>query len=948
MSALQQEKRFLNLDFKVQTIIIELARSPHNFDALKSLIQVQSQSIKGHITNELLQQRGDLAQEHYRQGLLKSLWFPEIYKRQETVSEAHGKTFQWVFEPNGFVTSARRWHNLVQWLEKGDGIYWINGKAGSGKSTLMNYIHQDHRTSKLLRVWSDAKEVVILGFFFWNAGTTLEKTSEGLLRSLLYQILQKYPSLIRSTFDNQQKSDTFAAWTERKLYATFHKAMLQAQVNSRICIFIDGLDETGDDADRLIAVIEKILSTNVKICLSSRPERLYAEAFDACPKLRLQDLTEPDIRIYVRDKLRPLLRKGSENEVSQLVDNVVCKAQGIFLWVRLVVRVLIKGFQNEDCLEQLQIRVESLPSDMESLYAGMLSNIEVAYQEEAAQIFQMVLANPTKSLLDITLVMCNGFDHMAEMSVQELLRLSLRYQKRIPAICAGLLEVHLEDRDSEEGGGSSWSVHYPITLPYHYIDSPDTAQISYYERYAHVAFIHRTAIDFLLQSRQGQVFLEKNTKSGFNPHSAYVRALLAKATVLGLPEKPNKTVSAFESELTLPVSFLIDDCCSNFADKIACAFVFHMMQNLFLAELKSTTVQMALCDDVDRTLASLYQRNCMAPPLSHWCTRWGMIVPKTCGTSLRSSSPMSFYSARSESVLLSSRPVDFLGFAAYWGLSRYVLDVFDLQRNGLDDLYIDYLLYCSTHALGQPLYWYATEWISASLKLTEGLLSRGGNPNAYAEGPSTTIWGLFLNIGNCLPRKFTNRAIQTTAQAFLDAGADAHTKIRTRCHAARYHARIFDLDSAPVKLDDGRIVHFDVEVSALALVRSCSKYAPEWKPVDEIILAKGGYEFHRYTHVDVYRNDHLQPYEISEKQHENLIAALNESHDHYADQLSPDTEWHPVMVKICNEHLANIEDPDGPASPDDFVSSDADAEEEYYEPYDIQPEEDAQDSRPIG
>ena len=835
LSALQQNKRFLDLDFKVQTIIIELAQSPQNFDALKTLIQVQSQSIKRHITNELLQQRGDLAQEHYRQGLLKSLWFREMYKRQETVGEARQKTFQWVFEPNCFDKSARRWHSFVQWLEKGDGIYWINGKAGSGKSTLMNYIHQDHRTSDLLRVWSDAKEVVILNFFFWTAGTRLEKSSEGLLRSLLYQILQKLPILIRSTFDNQQKSDTFAAWTKRRLYAAFSEAMLQAQVYSRICIFIDGLDETSDDADGLIAVIENILSTNVKICLSSRPERLYAEAFDTCPKLRLQDLTEPDIRIYVRDKLRPLLRKGSENEVSRLLDNVVWKAQGIFLWVRLVVIALIKGFQNEDCLEQLQMRVELLPSDMEGLYAGMLNNIEVAYQEEAAQVFQMALMNLTQSLLDVTLAMCRGFDHMAELSVQELLRLSLRYQKRIPAICAGLLEVHLEDRDSGEGGGSFSFRNSVITLPYRYISSPDKAQISYYERYAHVAFIHRTAIDFLRQSRQGQAFLEKNTKSGFNPHSTYVRALLAKVTLLGFPDKPNRTDSAFKSEVTLPIVCLIADCCYNFSDSIARGFVNNLMQNLILAEWNSATAQMALCDDVDRTLASLYQRNCVAPPLSHWCTRWNMIGLKNRGTISRSRSPMSFYSARSEPVFLSRGPVDFLGFAAYWGLSRYVLEVFDLQRNGLDDLYIDYLLYCSTLALRRSLYELSGKWVSESLKLTEGLLSRGGNPNAYAEDFSTTIWGLFLNLGNRLPNNPTKRAFQTTVQAFLDAGADAHTKIRTR-----YHPGYFDLDLAPVKLDDGRTVRFDLEVSALSLVRSFSKYAPEWKPVEEIILAKGG------------------------------------------------------------------------------------------------------------
>lgn len=275
MSALQQNDRFQDLDSKVQTIIKELAQSPQSFNGLKSLIQIQSRLIKGHITNELQQQQGDLTYESYRQGLLKSLWFPEVYKRQETVGEAHQKTFQWIFEPNGFDKSAHRWHSFVQWLEKGNGIYWINGKAGSGKSTLMNYICQDHRTLDLLRVWSDAMEVVILSFFFWNAGTSLEKTSEGLLRSLLYQILQKLPSLIRSTFDDQpalvtaedsqQNSSAFAAWTERRLHTAFHRVMFQAQVNYRICIFIDGLDETSDDADDLVAVIESIMSTRIKL-----------------------------------------------------------------------------------------------------------------------------------------------------------------------------------------------------------------------------------------------------------------------------------------------------------------------------------------------------------------------------------------------------------------------------------------------------------------------------------------------------------------------------------------------------------------------------------------------------------------------------------------------------------------------------------------------------------
>ena len=129
---------------------MELAQGPRSFDELRTLIQVENSSIKQYITNELRQLEENLAHKDYCQRFLNSLWYPEIYSRQERVAEAHRATFQWVYEPDGFRDSAHRWYNIVYWLEKDSGIYWISGKAGSGKSTLMNFIHRDERTLTLL------------------------------------------------------------------------------------------------------------------------------------------------------------------------------------------------------------------------------------------------------------------------------------------------------------------------------------------------------------------------------------------------------------------------------------------------------------------------------------------------------------------------------------------------------------------------------------------------------------------------------------------------------------------------------------------------------------------------------------------------------------------------------------------------------------------------------
>ncbi len=139
--SLQQQQDLQNLDQKVQTITESLARGPKSFDELKILVHNESESIKQHITNEVQRHERDLAHDVYHRRYLGSLWYPEIKHREETIKEAHARTFRWIFEPDVSDKAVRRWHSFVEWLASGQGTYWISGKAGSGKSTLMNCIH---------------------------------------------------------------------------------------------------------------------------------------------------------------------------------------------------------------------------------------------------------------------------------------------------------------------------------------------------------------------------------------------------------------------------------------------------------------------------------------------------------------------------------------------------------------------------------------------------------------------------------------------------------------------------------------------------------------------------------------------------------------------------------------------------------------------------------------
>ncbi|KAI1418856.1 hypothetical protein F5Y12DRAFT_789534 [Xylaria sp. FL1777] len=138
------------------------------------------------------------------QDFLESLYFSKIKARQRKIESAHSKTFGWVFRPS--VPDGSKTISFYQWLCEGNGTFWIQGKAGSGKSTLMKFICSHATTMELLRVWAGSKRLITAKFFFWNAGTLLQKSREGLLRSLLFEILRKCPELIPRVSKGNRKT----------------------------------------------------------------------------------------------------------------------------------------------------------------------------------------------------------------------------------------------------------------------------------------------------------------------------------------------------------------------------------------------------------------------------------------------------------------------------------------------------------------------------------------------------------------------------------------------------------------------------------------------------------------------------------------------------------------------------------------------------------------------
>lgn len=134
-------------------------------------------------------------------------------------------------------------------------------------------------------------------------------------------------------------------------------------------------------------------SPNIKICASSRPWNEFTDAFEHSEwKLYPHDLTRDDIQMSVKDKLRDSdnfkrLQQSDGVAAEKLSLEITDRAQGVFLWVFLVVRSLLHGLMKEDDIQDLRKRLRGFPTDLKETFSQMLNNIDESYRKRTARLF---------------------------------------------------------------------------------------------------------------------------------------------------------------------------------------------------------------------------------------------------------------------------------------------------------------------------------------------------------------------------------------------------------------------------------------------------------------------------------------------------------------------------------------------------------------------------------
>ncbi|KAJ3454194.1 hypothetical protein MRS44_018088 [Fusarium solani] len=456
-----------------------------------------------HVRHNLQVSAGDgKLDENIQSQIIQSPQFSDIEAREKAIPKPYDNTYRWIFRNQLHNTQGGNRQSFRRWLQESSSkVYWITGKPGSGKSTLMNFIVNHSLTKQHLQAWAGTLPLLRGYFYFWEAGqNNLQKSREGLLQTLLWQCLRSRPDMVARVTPQRWTVHHILrgletpgpAWSWDELRSAFSNLVSENGKSFKLALFLDGLDEFEGEPAVLIQFVRDLVTNHgVKVCVASRPWTDFSDAFDQYPMLAMQSLTQNDISSFIRDNFEACRafrerRALFPEQAKDLLQEISNKAQGVFLWVFLVVRDLIHSLSRGRSLSDLQEVVNDLPTDLFKLYSRMGERVEPEDFENSARYYQLMIAT-LKPLHAVTLWMADGEDLPEGGSFTNEMEenMNLIVQRRLDSSTKGLLEL------GDNGI---------------------------------VTFLHRTARDWVLQTTESER-LRAQAPEDFNPNLVLLEVL---------------------------------------------------------------------------------------------------------------------------------------------------------------------------------------------------------------------------------------------------------------------------------------------------------------------------------------------------------------------------------------------------------------------------------------
>jgi hypothetical protein len=251
-------------------------------------------------------------------------------------------------------------------------IFWLNGMAGTGKSTIARTIARE----------LNGKHYLGASYFFVRGSGPAVSNAAPFFTTIANQLAIAMPEVRpHMTAAIEQQPDIGSKsrddqWN-RLIVEPF--ANLTAPTEKLVVIIVDALDECNDDKDmrgivNVLARANEVPNIRLRVVITSRPETPIRLGFKKLPEILHQDLllhdqprptTDGDICLFLYNELEDIREAhglpGDWPTVDQ-VNQLVRAAGGLFIFAATACRFLLECDDAEDSLELFLRADDELPA----------------------------------------------------------------------------------------------------------------------------------------------------------------------------------------------------------------------------------------------------------------------------------------------------------------------------------------------------------------------------------------------------------------------------------------------------------------------------------------------------------------------------------------------------------------------------------------------------------
>ena len=356
-------------------------------------------------------------------------------------------TCEWILHENG----------MSDWISTPEGchIIWFSAAPASGKSVLSAYV-----------VTALQQRSLAPQYFFFNFGDQHKRSVAHLLRSIACQIAKENRAFRRGLLDLSKqglrvdKADASVVW-----HKVYENLLFKIEHRRPFFWVIDALDEC-DSPKTLLDLIRTCSNSSVplRIFIASRQtESIQMGIAKAARSLRLTKLEKhtlvhnaQDIQRLVEQEVSHM--RGSAQIKNLVIQKILARAEGNFLWTRLILEEIVH------CHTALGIEetLDEFPSDMQKLYDRMERSILILPRKSNRLLAKALLrwtmgARRPMSLRELSQALEPDFPEILDL------------KRTISDVCGQLVRVDTSD---------------------------------------YVTMVHQTAREYLVRPRESELFID--------------------------------------------------------------------------------------------------------------------------------------------------------------------------------------------------------------------------------------------------------------------------------------------------------------------------------------------------------------------------------------------------------------------------------------------------------